>query len=59
MGISHPYIAKRVAEQVQQLEHVMFAGFTHQPAVELATRLLRKCQNNSPRFSIQTMAQQL
>ena len=39
-GHAHPYIAKRVAEQAARLEHVMFAGFTHQPAVELATRLL-------------------
>jgi len=41
-GHSHPYISERVCEQVKQLEHVMFAGFTHQPAVELATRLLQK-----------------
>lgn len=39
-GHAHPYIAQRVAEQAARLEHVMFAGFTHQPAVELATRLL-------------------
>ncbi|MDC0304215.1 adenosylmethionine--8-amino-7-oxononanoate transaminase [Flavobacteriales bacterium] len=41
-GHSHPYIAERVSEQVKRLEHVMFAGFTHEPAVELATRLLEK-----------------
>jgi len=41
-GHCNPYIAKRVAEQVMKLEHVMFAGFTHEPAVELATRLLEK-----------------
>ncbi|MCF8465732.1 MAG: adenosylmethionine--8-amino-7-oxononanoate transaminase [Flavobacteriales bacterium] len=41
-GHCNPYIAKRVAEQVMKLEHVMFAGFTHEPAVELATRLLKK-----------------
>ena len=40
-GHAHPYIAKCVAEQAVRLEHVMFAGFTHQPAVELATRLLK------------------
>ena len=39
-GHCNPHISKRVAEQVGQLEHVMFAGFTHEPAVELATRLL-------------------
>lgn len=41
-GHCNPYIAKRVSEQVFKLEHVMFAGFTHEPAVELATRLLGK-----------------
>ncbi|WP_461136780.1 adenosylmethionine--8-amino-7-oxononanoate transaminase [Spirosoma lituiforme] len=39
-GHAHPHIAKRVSEQLQILEHVIFAGFTHQPAVELAERLL-------------------
>ncbi|GAB3226237.1 adenosylmethionine--8-amino-7-oxononanoate transaminase [Spirosoma arcticum] len=39
-GHAHPYIAKRVSEQLNTLEHVIFAGFTHQPAVELAERLL-------------------
>ncbi len=41
-GHAHPYIAKRIAEQAATLEHVMFAGFTHRPAVELAERLLAK-----------------
>jgi adenosylmethionine-8-amino-7-oxononanoate aminotransferase len=41
-GHCNPYIAQRVSEQVFKLEHVMFAGFTHQPGVELATRLLEK-----------------
>ena len=39
-GHSHPDIARRVFEQLQTLEHVIFAGFTHQPAVDLAERLL-------------------
>ncbi|MGK2863863.1 MAG: aminotransferase class III-fold pyridoxal phosphate-dependent enzyme, partial [Chitinophagaceae bacterium] len=30
-GHAHPYIAKKVAEQLNKLEHVIFAGFTHQP----------------------------
>lgn len=40
-GHAHPYIAEKVAEQLHTLEHVIFAGFTHQPAVELAERLLK------------------
>lgn len=39
-GHAHPHIARRVSEQLNTLEHVIFAGFTHQPAVELAERLL-------------------
>jgi adenosylmethionine-8-amino-7-oxononanoate aminotransferase len=39
-GHSHPYIAQKVAEQLTVLEHVIFAGFTHEPAVRLAERLL-------------------
>lgn len=39
-GHSHPYIAKKVHEQLLTLEHVIFAGFTHPPAVELAERLI-------------------
>lgn len=39
-GHAHPYIAKKVSEQLYKLEHVIFAGFTHEGAVELAERLL-------------------
>ncbi len=41
-GHSHPYIAKKVSAQLKKLEHVIFAGFTHQPAVQLAEMLLKK-----------------
>jgi len=39
-GHAHPYIAKKVFEQHQILEHVIFAGFTHEPALNLAKRLI-------------------
>lgn len=39
-GHAHPHIAAKVAEQLNTLEHVIFAGFTHEPAVQLAERLL-------------------
>ena len=48
-GHSHPYIAQRVFAQLQTLEHVIFAGFTHQPAVELAERLLSILPSNQSR----------
>ncbi|MEP6597124.1 MAG: adenosylmethionine--8-amino-7-oxononanoate transaminase [Ginsengibacter sp.] len=45
-GHANPYIAKKIYEQAQVLEHVIFAGFTHQPAVELAERLVAKLPGN-------------
>ena len=45
-GHANPYIAQKVAEQLNKLEHVIFAGFTHQPAVELAERLLAILPSN-------------
>lgn len=39
-GHAHPYIAEKIYRQALQLEQVIFAGFTHEPAVSLAERLL-------------------
>lgn len=39
-GHAHPYIAEKIYQQALTLEQVIFAGFTHAPAVELAERLL-------------------
>ena len=39
-GHGDPRIAAAIADQARTLEHVIFAGFTHAPAVELAERLL-------------------
>lgn len=39
-GHAHPAIAAKVAQQLTTLEHVIFAGFTHEPAVQLAERIL-------------------
>ncbi len=49
-GHAHPYIAAKVAEQLRKLEHVIFAGFTHEPAVELAERLLKVLPPNQSRI---------
>ena len=38
-GHSHPAIAAAIAGQAKCLEHVLFAGFSHEPAEELASRL--------------------
>lgn len=45
-GHAHPHIAEAVSRQVQQLEHVIFAGFTHPVAIELAERLLNILPGN-------------
>jgi adenosylmethionine-8-amino-7-oxononanoate aminotransferase len=45
-GHSHPYIAERVNKQFLELEHVLFAGFTHKPAIELAEKLLHFLPKN-------------
>ena len=39
-GHAHPYLAEKLYQQAIKLEHVMFAGFTHEPAIQLAERLL-------------------
>ncbi|MDQ6479454.1 adenosylmethionine--8-amino-7-oxononanoate transaminase [Dyadobacter sp. LHD-138] len=39
-GHAHPHIAKRVSEQLLKLEQVIFAGFTHEPAIQLSEQLL-------------------
>lgn len=38
-GHCHPHIANAVAKQAQTLDHVIFADFTHEPAVRLAEML--------------------
>jgi adenosylmethionine-8-amino-7-oxononanoate aminotransferase len=45
-GHAHPYIAQKVSEQLHKLEHVIFAGFTHEGAIELAERLLKILPDN-------------
>ncbi|CAA7389947.1 adenosylmethionine--8-amino-7-oxononanoate transaminase [Chryseobacterium fistulae] len=45
-GHSHPYIAERIFEQLNTLEQVIFAGFTHEPAIELSEKLLQLLPKN-------------
>jgi adenosylmethionine-8-amino-7-oxononanoate aminotransferase len=40
-GHANPRINAAVAEQLGSLEHAIFAGFTHEPAIRLAEELLR------------------
>ena len=39
-GHSHPHIAAAISKQAQELEHVIFAGFTHEPAIRLSENVL-------------------
>ncbi|MCW5959153.1 MAG: adenosylmethionine--8-amino-7-oxononanoate transaminase [Pyrinomonadaceae bacterium] len=39
-GHSHPFLNEAIARQAAELEHTIFAGFTHRPAIELAERLV-------------------
>jgi adenosylmethionine-8-amino-7-oxononanoate aminotransferase len=45
-GHAHPAIDAALREQLGRLEHVMLAGFTHAPVVELAERLARIAPGN-------------
>jgi len=40
-GHAHPRIANAIAEQARQLEHVLLAGFVHEPVERLAEELRR------------------
>jgi adenosylmethionine-8-amino-7-oxononanoate aminotransferase len=39
-GHAHPRLNQALADQAKRLEHVIFAGATHEPAVDLAERLV-------------------
>src|ERR1700752_3579655 len=40
-GHGHPAINAAIRAQLDTLEHVMLAGFTHEPAIELSALLAR------------------
>ena len=39
-GHANPYINQKIKAQLDKLEHVLLAGFTHEPAIELAHKLV-------------------
>ncbi|MBR9758454.1 MAG: adenosylmethionine--8-amino-7-oxononanoate transaminase [Algicola sp.] len=45
-GHCNDYITSRVSKQMQELDHVIFSGFTHQPAVELSEALMEILPEN-------------
>lgn len=42
LGHRHPRVMQAAHEQLDRLPHVMFGGLTHEPAVELARRLVAR-----------------
>jgi adenosylmethionine-8-amino-7-oxononanoate aminotransferase len=40
-GYGHPHILKKIAEQLENMPHVMFGGLAHESAYRLAQRLAR------------------
>ncbi len=49
-GHCNPYITEKVAEQMQTLDHVVFAGFTHEPAVRLSEALVAILPENQEKI---------
>ena len=49
-GHCNPYITEKVSAQMKKLDHVVFTGFTHQPAVELANKLISILPKNQQKL---------
>ncbi len=45
-GHNHPRIKSAIKKQLDSLEHVLFAGFTHEPAILLAKKLISIAPGN-------------
>lgn len=45
-GHNHPAIKAAIKQQLGRLDHVLFAGFTHQPAISLAEQLVALTPRN-------------
>jgi len=48
-GHSNKYIAEKIYEQALKLEHIIFAGFTHEPAIKLAEKIIELLPGNQSR----------
>ena len=49
-GHCNDFITSRVSAQMQQLDHVVFAGFTHEPAVKLSEELIKILPKNQQKI---------
>ena len=46
LGHSNKRLNKALYKQSKTIEHVIFAGFTHEPAIKLAKTLIEMCNND-------------
>lgn len=49
-GHSNPFIADAIYKQLTTLEHVLFGGFTHEPAIILAEKLMEILPKNQQKI---------
>lgn len=49
-GHSNKFIADAIYKQLTTLEHVLFGGFTHEPAVQVAEKLMQLLPNNQQKL---------
>jgi len=49
-GHCNPYITNKVAAQMQQLDQVVFSGFTHEPAIKLSEELIKILPDNQEKL---------
>jgi len=49
-GHCNPYILEKVGEQMRVLDQIVFAGFTHEPAVKLSEELIKILPDNQEKI---------
>ena len=49
-GHCNDFIVKRVHRQMQQLDQIIFSGFTHEPAIELSEKLMAILPDNQQKL---------
>ena len=49
-GHCNPYIMEAATKQMQQLDNIVFAGFTHKPAIKLSEELIKILPSNQQKI---------